>query len=96
MKKVFEKSLTKIKARLRGALDLLSMRGWALTAMHFAAVWGGRMIMLPALKVAPLITKQKSEQLAIDGLHHLMYAVATGLIFDAINKKSPASKYLKK
>lgn len=78
---------------VRGALSFLGVTGCAATAVHFATLWGTGMIMLPALRVAPPITKQKPKQIAIDGMHHLIYAVAAGLVFDAINKEKPKSEY---
>ena len=72
---------------IRGALSLAGMKGWAATAVHWATIWSAEMIMLPALKVAPPATKEKPKAVVIDGFHHLVYAVAAGMVFDEINKE---------
>ncbi|HUZ60857.1 MAG TPA: hypothetical protein VMU83_18945 [Hanamia sp.] len=71
---------------VRGALSLIGLKGLQASFIHLATVWGGEMIILPTLKVAPPITKQKPGDIATQGLHQLVYAVTTGLVFDAINK----------
>lgn len=72
---------------IRGALSLLCLKGLPASFIHLVTVWGGEMIMLPALKVAPPITKEKPEDIAIEGLHQFVYAITTGVVFDAINKE---------
>lgn len=69
---------------VRGGLRLAGLKGWAATATHFALVWGAENIMLPALKVSPPITKWSAKEIAKDGLFHAVYAVAAGLVYDAI------------
>jgi len=71
---------------VRGALSLAGLKGWMATAVHFASIWGAEMVMLPALKVAPPVTKENPKSIAIDGLHHLVYPVTAGIVFDTINK----------
>jgi hypothetical protein len=70
---------------VRGALCLIGLRGWTATAVHFVTIWAGENIMLPALKVSPSITKLSAKEIAKDGLHHAVYAVAAGLAYDAID-----------
>ena len=72
---------------IRGALSLCSLKGWVASSIHFATVWGGSLLMLPALRVAPPIIKEKPKAIATDIIHHIIYAVAAGCVFDAINKK---------
>lgn len=74
---------------VRGAFSLAGLRRWAATAVHFVSIWGGEMMMLPALRVAPPVTKESPKSIAIDRLHHLVYAVAAGIVFDSINKQKP-------
>lgn len=69
---------------IRSALSLAGLRGMAATAIHFVSVWGGQLIMLPALKVARPVTKEKPKTIAIGVFHHLVYAVTAGCVFDAI------------
>ncbi len=40
--------------------------------------------MLPALDVAPPASEMEPVELAIDACHHLVYAVATGLAYRAL------------
>jgi hypothetical protein len=70
----------------RGLLSLSGLKGWPATLAHFSAVWGGSMVLLPALDLAPPVNERKPKGLAIDGLHHAVYALVTGLIFDAITE----------
>ncbi|HEY5370074.1 MAG TPA: hypothetical protein VIJ75_13915 [Hanamia sp.] len=80
---------------VRGAFSLAGLRGWAATAVHFVSIWGGEMMLLPALRVAPPVTKESPKSIAIDGLHHLVYAVAAGIVFDSINKQKPCERIVK-
>jgi hypothetical protein len=42
--------------------------------------------MLPWLRVAPPPWKMPPEELAMDGLHHAVYAGATGLAYELIDR----------
>jgi len=44
--------------------------------------------MLPALDVAPPLWESQPREVAIDMLHHAVYAVATGLAFAALERSS--------
>ncbi|QDK79522.1 hypothetical protein EXU85_13275 [Spirosoma sp. KCTC 42546] len=68
----------------RGILGLTGLTGWPATLLHFAAIWATELTMLPSLDVAPPITEEKPKDVAIDALHHAVYAVAAGLVYDAI------------
>jgi len=54
------------------------------TAAHFAAIWEGSLVMLPALDVAPPASEMEPAELAIDAFQHLLYAIATGLAYRAL------------
>ncbi|MGH3871247.1 MAG: hypothetical protein ACRDSR_06955 [Pseudonocardiaceae bacterium] len=69
---------------VRGLLAGVGLGGRSATTVHFAAVWGGGLVMLPALDVAPPTSEMEASELAIDALHHLVYAVATGLAYRAL------------
>lgn len=56
------------------------------TPAHFAAVWGSALVMLPALEVAPPVVFWRKQEIAIDVFHHLVYATATGLAFEFLNR----------
>jgi hypothetical protein len=68
----------------RGLLALSGLKSWPATLVHFSAVWGGSMILLPALELAPAVREQKPKSILIDGLHHAVYALVTGFVYDAI------------
>src|SRR4051794_24389584 len=58
------------------------------TAEHLAALWSSEQVMLPALSVAPPITFWGREEVAIDGLHHAVYAVSTGIAYEALRRRA--------
>jgi hypothetical protein len=70
----------------RGLISLTGLKGLPASLVHFAAIWGSSLIMLPSLKVAPPVTEEKPGEIAIDALHHVVYAAAAGLAFDAMVK----------
>jgi hypothetical protein len=70
----------------RGLIAAFGQHGAEATAEHFALVWGTANVMLPSLQVAPPPWKMPPEELAIDGLHHAVYAGATGLAYELIDR----------
>jgi hypothetical protein len=70
---------------VRGLLAALGLGPAAATAAHGAAVWGNEQVMLPALEVAPPITMWGGREIAIDGWHHFVYAVSTGVAYELID-----------
>ena len=69
---------------VRGILGATGMRPARATAAHGAAVWGSAAVSLPALDVAPPFVFWGREEVAIDVLHHTVYAVATGAAYELI------------
>ncbi len=69
----------------RTVMGLAGMKGVPAMAAHYAAVWGTEMVMLPSINVAPPIKEWGGKAIAKDGMHHLVYAVAAGLVYDAID-----------
>lgn len=74
----------------RGALDLAGVRGPLADLFHFGAVWGTAQVMLPAAADTPPITQWSPKQIAIDVLHHAVYACAAGLTYEAMRKAEQA------
>jgi hypothetical protein len=70
----------------RGLLAAAGLSGPTATAAHLGAVWGNEQIMLPALEVTPPLTEWGVEKIAIDALHHLVYATATGLAYSYLDR----------
>lgn len=69
----------------RGLISLTGLKGFPATLLHFGLVWGSSLVMLPALKVAPPVTEEEPKSIAVDALHHAVYALAAGFAFDALD-----------
>jgi hypothetical protein len=68
----------------RGLMSLTGVTGLPATLAHFVAIWGTELLMMPGLNLAPPVTEQKPKSVAIDAIHHAVYALAAGAVFDAI------------
>ena len=68
----------------RGLLGRTGLSPGPATAAHLALVWGTAAVMLPALDVAPPAWRWGGEEVAIDLVHHSVYAGATGLAYEAL------------
>jgi len=69
---------------VRGLLGASGLAPARATAAHGAAIWGSAAVTLPALDIAPPFVFWGKEEVAIDLFHHAVYAVATGLAYEAI------------
>ncbi len=69
---------------VRGLLGASGMRPGTATALHGAAVWGSAQVTHPALEIAPPSVFWPKEEIAIDALHHAVYAAATGIAYELI------------
>lgn len=65
----------------RGVLDSLGLGPVSGFVAHLGAVWATEQVVLPATGAAPPATEWGAEEIAIDLLHHVVYAAATGLAF---------------
>ena len=70
----------------RGLLAAAGLSGPAATAVHLGAVWGSEQVMLPALGVTAPLTEWGVKEVAIDALHHLVYAGATGVAYSLLER----------
>jgi hypothetical protein len=70
----------------RGILDVAGIRSWPATAVHFGALWGTALVMLPKSGASEPITKWSPKQIAIDVVHHAVYSLAAGWIYDKMTK----------
>jgi len=68
----------------RGLIRFTGLKGWPATLVHFSAVWGTSLVMLPALGLSKPIQEQEVKTTLTGAIHHGVYAVATGLVVDAI------------
>jgi hypothetical protein len=75
----------------RGLLNATGLHGWPATLIHFGAVWSTALIMLPKTGASEPITKWTPQQITIDVLHHAVYAITAGIVYDkmvaAVNSK---------
>jgi hypothetical protein len=69
---------------VRGILGAAGLPPGRATAAHGAAVWGSAAVALPALDVAPPFVFWGRREVAIDVLHHAVYALATGLAYELV------------
>ncbi|WP_199269774.1 hypothetical protein [Mucilaginibacter lacusdianchii] len=69
----------------RGLIGLTGLKGLPATLVHFGAIWGTALVMLPKYDAAPPVTEEPPKTIAIDALHHAVYALAAGLVYDALD-----------
>jgi hypothetical protein len=71
---------------VRGLIGAAGITGPAATMLHFAAVWGTSLVMLPSLGISPPVTQQSGQETGIDAWHHLVYAVATDVAYEYLDR----------
>lgn len=69
----------------RSIMGLLGLKGLTATALHFATVYTSALMVPTSLKVAPPLKEWSIKEFAVDALHHAVYAVVAGLVYDALN-----------
>ncbi len=69
----------------RALIAETGLEGIPASLLHFVAIWGTAMIIEPKLGVAPPVTEWEPKSIAIDALHHAVYAAVAGLVYDAID-----------
>lgn len=69
----------------RGIIGLTGLKGLPATLVHFGAVWGTALIMLPKHNAAKPINEEEPKAIAIDAFHHAVYATTAGLVYDALD-----------
>jgi hypothetical protein len=70
---------------LRGVLDAAGLPPRTATAAHGAVVWGSAQVMLPALEITPPSIFWGKEEVALDAVHHAVYAIATGIAYGLLD-----------
>jgi hypothetical protein len=75
---------------VRGLLDAAGLRPGKATAAHGVAVWGSAQVTLPVLDIAPPSMFWPKEEIAIDAIHHTVYAVATGIAYELLSSRNGA------
>lgn len=77
---------------VRGIMTAFGFRGpWA-DVVHWGAVQGTALVMLPGLKVAPPVREWGVTEIVIEGVHHAVYATAVGLTSDALCRRLGAEQ----
>lgn len=74
----------------RGVLRVIGLGPRAASLGHFALVYGGEQVLLPALDVTPPATQWGAEEVAIDLFHHVVYVTATALAFEWLRRQGGA------
>lgn len=80
----------------RGLIALSGLKGIPATLVHFAAIWGTALVILPKYNAAPPITEEEPKDIAVDIFHHLVYATAASLAYDALDAGNRNERRLKK
>ena len=75
---------------VRGLLASTGMKPRAATAAHGAAIYGAAQVTLPALDVVPPIVFWPKTEIAIDAWHHAVYATATGIAYELLERGNGA------
>ena len=71
---------------VRGLIALTDPSPPAAAAIHWGAIWGSSLVMLPALDVAPAPWKQPPSGVAMDAFHHVVYAVGASAAYAVIDR----------
>ena len=69
---------------IRGLLGLTGLKGMLANTLHFIIIWGGKIFMLPSLRVAAPITHENAKTITTDIVHHVVYVTTAGCVYDAI------------
>jgi hypothetical protein len=70
---------------LRGLFDVAGLHGPPAAAAHLGAVWGGEQLVLPATGASPPAWKWAGKEVAIDLLHHGIYAAVTSTVYEILD-----------
>jgi hypothetical protein len=70
----------------RSALRTAGLGPRLATPAHFAVLWGSALYTLPKYEVAPPVTEWRSDDVAIDIFHHLVYVGAAAVAFELLER----------
>lgn len=80
----------------RGIIGLTGLKGLPAALLHFGAIWGTSMVMLPKYKAAPPVQEEDAKTIMIDGFHHAVYALTATVVYDALDAGSKNERRLDK
>lgn len=72
---------------VRGLLGITGLNKWVATLIHYTAITSTGMAMAPLEDEEP-VSSWDAKTIALDLMHHAVYALAAGFVFDAIYKKN--------
>jgi hypothetical protein len=72
---------------VRGLLAQTALTPSAATALHFAAVWGGDVVLYRTLGIAQAPWQWETDDLVTDVLHKGLYCMITGAALEAVRRK---------
>jgi hypothetical protein len=58
------------------------------TFIQFISLWGTELVMLPSLNKSTPVYKWSSKEIWKDVLHHTVYSIASGFVYDLLKKHS--------
>ncbi|MCA1676086.1 MAG: hypothetical protein LC799_29235, partial [Actinobacteria bacterium] len=71
----------------RGVIGAAGVRGVKGAAVHYMAVWGFELVMLPSLEIGvPPVWKWGAKEVLVDALHHLASAGATSGAYELLER----------
>lgn len=76
----------------RGVLGGLGLPAPLATATHFTVMWGSELVMLPALDVAPPVTRWGADEVAIDAWHHVVHAAVTAAALRWLDRRGGTAR----
>ncbi len=68
----------------RGLFSVLGVKRWAATTAHFVAITGTAMVAIPKIEEASPVTEWEKKDILIELMHHAVYAIAAGLVYDVL------------
>ena len=71
---------------MRSVLYLFGLSGLPAISIHFATIYSTALIMPSSLKVAPPLKEWSAKEFITGALHHAVYAIAAGLVFDTMSE----------
>jgi hypothetical protein len=70
---------------VRGVLAAMGLKGPAAMIGHFAAIFTAALVVPSSLGVSPPVTEWSAQEIAVDAVHHAVYALATNAVYEAMD-----------
>lgn len=71
---------------VRGALAGMGVPRPLAALLHGVALWSSEQVMLPKLELSAPVTEWSWEMIATDGLHHVVYVLATDVAYARLDR----------